>query len=139
MATVIDGPMTITVPGSVLEDFRSAAVAELETDFDLLAALQTSYVESIGRSFEDEARSERDVAVMEVSAQVALLEQIPPEPADAMVCAGAQDLACTLARLGQLWGWRLAEIMGDDPADLSAARVLVERLGWCVEQAAAVA
>jgi hypothetical protein len=134
MAIIDEQSATITVPADYLEEMRSAVVAELHNDGNMLRTNQAELVSSRNDQL-DVARADRESAVRLVRDDVALLDQLLAATENATVTATRATLFHALEAMGRLLVERLQEKCDYAPLDMTAVLDLASRLGWSAEQA----
>jgi hypothetical protein len=122
-------PKTITVPADYLEDVRSALVAEINSDADMLRANQAE-VES--------GPEDRDCAVRLLHNDLQALDQLLSASTDTEITMERETLFHTLEAMCRLLTKRLAEEMEYGPLDMLNVLALVARMEWAAKQAMAI-
>lgn len=127
----------ITVPADYIEDMRSALVAELYTDADMLQVNQADAARR-GGGIEDADVVDADVeaTVNHVRKDLRALEfLLSAEPGDREILTDRGTGFHALERMCRLLSDRLTEHLRYTPLDVLAVLAIAKRLEWATTQA----
>lgn len=128
-------PAVITIPADYLEDMRSALVAEVRRDSDMLRANQEEAV----RLSSELGDADRDSAVEALQRDLRALEQLlPADPPDRELLTDREIAFHALESMCRLLTDRLVEEMEYGPLDMLAMLNTATRMEWAARQAMAI-
>ncbi len=134
MASNETEPAVITVPADYLEDVRSALVAEIKQDGEMLSDNQEDAV----RLSSVPPEVDRDASVEHLRRDIRALEQLLAATEDTELLTDRGTGFHALERMCRLLTDRLAAEMNYGPLDMLAVLTTVTRLEWAAKQAMAI-
>ena len=121
---------TLTVPAAYLEDARSAVVAGIVSDGDMLRTNHQSVLEGrFGGMTED-----RTSAAATLHRDMRLLDQIVDADGEVTLEGDSGDLSFVLEEVVRLLAARLDEAKEYSPIDMAAVLNIAKQLRWAAEE-----
>lgn len=134
MATSSEQSTAITVPADYLDDIRSALVAEIHDDSEMLQTNQVALEES-GGSHPEMHLADRDSSLGLLRTDVEMLNQLFGVSGGVTLTADPGSLDSVLERMARLLIGRLGDECEYAPIKMDAVLALVGRLRWAAEEA----
>jgi hypothetical protein len=132
--------VTLTIPANCADDFRCAVVSTMAFDAEWFAEMHTGMLERLSADPYEEkgdaevARADRAGALDALRQNSGLLGQLDDGDVEMTVSDTTGALRYVLDRAGKTLVERIAEQFQYGPARLEDVPMLMERLGWFVEQ-----
>lgn len=134
MATSTTERVTLTIPAGYVEDVRTALVASISSDGEMLA---TNHAVLLAEDDEyGTHRADLDTAARILAEDARLLAELVDATGTATLVGTLDAVSTLLDHAARLWSAQLAEQVDYGPVPMGCVAEITRRLAWAAEQSA---